>query len=101
MTLTCWTVVLPLLLISILTAQVKPSDPTAGLQIAADLDQRLTKFREVRMPFHSQGLAAREQKMVEKLVDASRYLEEIFWQQSDPEALALYQCFALRSHRRE
>ena len=43
------------------------------------------------MPFHSQGLSEREQKMVEKLVDASRYLEEIFWQQSDPEALTLYQ----------
>jgi hypothetical protein len=91
MKLTCWTVVLPLLLISILTAQTRTPAPTAGLQIAPDLDQRLAKFREVRMPFHSQGLSAREQKMVEKLVDASRYLEEIFWQQSDPEALALYQ----------
>ncbi len=29
--------------------------------------------------------------MVEKLVDASRYLEEIYWRQSDPEALTLYQ----------
>ncbi len=88
---TRWTVVLPLVLISILTAQTNPTEPTAGLQIAPDLDRRLDKFREVRMPFHSQGLSEREQKMVEKLVDASRYLEEIFWQQSDPEALTLYQ----------
>jgi hypothetical protein len=29
--------------------------------------------------------------MVEKLVDASRYLEEIYWRQSDPDALMLYE----------
>ncbi|PYV66712.1 MAG: Zn-dependent hydrolase, partial [Acidobacteria bacterium] len=40
------------------------------------------------------GLTAREQKLVQKLVDASRYLEEIFWRQIDPEALTLYQSLA-------
>jgi hypothetical protein len=43
------------------------------------------------MPFHSKGLTANERKLGGKLVDASRYLEEIFWRQSDPEALTLYQ----------
>ena len=32
--------------------------------------------------------------MVEKLVDASRYLEEIFWRQIDPDGLVLYQSLA-------
>ena len=86
-----------LLVVSILTAQSKPTDLTAALQVAPDLDQRLAKFREVRMPFHAEGLSAREQKLVEKLVDASRYLEEIFWQQSDPEGLTLYQSLRNRS----
>ncbi len=65
-----------------------------NLQVAPDLGQRLAKFRRVQMPFHAAGLTERERKMVEKLVDASRYLEEIFWRQSDPEALTLYESLA-------
>lgn len=64
---------------------------SAGLQVAPDLDRRLAKFRQIHMPFRSAGLPVREREMVEKLVDASRYLEEIYWRQSDPEALTLYQ----------
>ena len=32
--------------------------------------------------------------MVDKLVDASRYLEEIYWRQIDPEGLTLYESLA-------
>jgi len=67
---------------------------SSGMLIAPDLAQRLAKFKRVPMPFHSTGLTAREQKMVEKLVDASRYLEDIYWRQSDPEGLTLYQSLA-------
>jgi hypothetical protein len=67
---------------------------SAGLPVVPDLDQRLAKFREVRMPFHSAGLSARDRQLVEKLVDASRYLENIYWRQSDPGALMLYQSLA-------
>jgi len=67
---------------------------SSGMAIAPDLAQRLAKFKRVPMPFHSTGLTAREQKMVEKLVDASRYLEDIYWRQSDPEGLTLYQSLA-------
>jgi hypothetical protein len=58
--------------------------------IASDLAARVAKFKPVRMPFDSQGLTAREQKMVEKLVDAAGLLDCIFWRQSDPEGLKLY-----------
>jgi len=64
--------------------------PVQKLVVAPNLDQRLAKYRPVKMPFHSAGLTARERRMVEKLVEASRDLEDIFWRQSDPEALALY-----------
>jgi hypothetical protein len=64
------------------------------MQVAPDLDQRLARFRRVRMPFQSAGLSGRERKLVEKLVNASRYLEEIFWRQIDSEALTLYQSLA-------
>jgi hypothetical protein len=67
---------------------------SSGMQVAPDLAQRLERFRRVQMPFLSAGLTVREKKMVEKLVDASRYLEDIFWRQIDPEALTLYQSLA-------
>src|SRR5215467_2349725 len=64
---------------------------SAGLKVAPDLDQRLAKFRRVRMPFNRAGLTVREQKLVRKLVEASGYLESIYWRQSDPQGLTLHQ----------
>jgi hypothetical protein len=63
-------------------------------EVAPDLNERLSKFRRVPMPFHSQGLSAREQALVRKLVEASQYLEQIYWRQSDPEGLALLRSLA-------
>src|SRR2546425_7793315 len=57
---------------------------------AFDIDQRLARWQPVKMPFSSAGLSARERQMVAKLVEASQYLDNIFWRQSDPEGLALY-----------
>jgi hypothetical protein len=53
-------------------------------------DAILAKWQPLRMPYHSAGLSARERQMVEKLVEASRYLDDVFWRQSDPEGLRLY-----------
>lgn len=55
-----------------------------------DLDARLARFRQVRMPLDSADSTARERRLVDKLVEACQHLELIFWQQSDPEGLALY-----------
>src|SRR5260370_11303088 len=58
---------------------------------AADtVDMRLARFREVRMPFHPERFSARERRLVDKLVEACQHLELIFWEQSDPDAIALY-----------
>jgi hypothetical protein len=78
----------------LMTGSAAKGAALAGMQVVPDLDQRLARFRRVRMPFQSAGLSARERKLVEKLVNASRYLEEIFWRQIDPEALTLYQSLA-------
>ena len=78
----------------VMTGSAAKGAASSRMQVAPDLDQRLARFRRVRMPFQSAGLTAREQKLVQKLVDASRYLEEIFWRQIDPEALTLYQSLA-------
>ena len=67
---------------------------SAGMQVVPDLFARLDKFRAVQMPFHSAGLSSREVRMVGKLVAASRYLEQIYWRQMDPEGLTLYQSLA-------
>ncbi len=53
--------------------------------------ERLAKWKAVEMPFHSSGLSARERQMVDKLVEACRLLDGVFWRQSDLGGLALYQ----------
>jgi hypothetical protein len=60
------------------------------LGIATGLPQQLAKWRVVKMPFAGAGLTPRQRKMVEKLVDASRYLDDIYWRQSDPDGLTLF-----------
>jgi len=62
-----------------------------GLPVAPDLAQRLARFRQVQMPFDPAGLSAQEQKLIKKLVDACTHLEQIYWRQSDPEALRIYE----------
>jgi len=77
------------------TSKTNSSTKTAAkAHVASDLDQRLAKFHQIPMPYRSAKLTANEKKLVEKLVDASRYLGDIFWRQSYPEGLDLYQSLA-------
>jgi hypothetical protein len=69
-----------------LGAQLASAQPRDA---ARDLDARLAKWRQVKMPFHTAGLSERERRLVGKLVDATRELENIYWRQNDPEGLAL------------
>src|ERR1700691_3497477 len=73
----------------------------ASLNVAPDIGQRLAKFRRVQMPFRTAGLSAREQQMVRKLVEACGYLESIYWRQSNPDALTLYQSLAASRNSRD
>ena len=61
---------------------------------AASPEAILAKFQRVRMPYRSTHLSARQRRMVQKLVEASQYLEDIFWRQSDPDGLTLLQSLA-------
>jgi hypothetical protein len=54
-----------------------------------DIAARLAKWKNVEMPFHSEDLSAREKQMVEKLVEACRLLDDVYWRQSDLAGLAL------------
>ncbi|MBS1854558.1 MAG: Zn-dependent hydrolase [Acidobacteria bacterium] len=57
---------------------------------AGDEVARLARWKTVAMPFHAAGLSARERQMVEKLLEASRLLDRVFWRQYDPEGYDLY-----------
>jgi len=56
----------------------------------SDIAQRLARWKQVQMPYDPSGLDARQRQVVDKLAAASRFIESIYWQQSDPEGLALY-----------
>ena len=68
------------------TAAAAPANPV----VAPDLSGELARFKRVHMPFDATALNARERRMVGKLVAAGRYLDRIYWQQSDPDGLGLY-----------
>src|SRR5579884_4084048 len=51
---------------------------------------QVAKFKLVSMPYSVVGLSAQERSMVNKLVEASQFLDGIYWRQSDPKALEWY-----------
>lgn len=63
---------------------------TLSAAVAPDLDQRLAKWKRVDMPFYPAALSERERQLVHKLVEACRYLDHIYWLQSDPEGYQMY-----------
>ena len=61
----------------------------AFAQPASDIAERVARWKPVTMPFHAEGLTARDRQMVDKLVEACRLLNDVYWRQSDTEGLAL------------
>jgi hypothetical protein len=82
------------------TPPPKPPLPcvTCDMKVVPDLEQRIARWKPVVMPFHSEGLTPNDIKVVQKLVEATRYLEDIYWRQGDPEGLALFQKLAGSRH---
>ncbi|MEO8218287.1 MAG: Zn-dependent hydrolase [Acidobacteriota bacterium] len=62
--------------------------------IAPDLQERMQRWKKVEMPFTSADFSAREKKLFDELVAASRDLESAYWRQSDPVALGVYKSLA-------
>ncbi len=71
-----------------------PTPVPPRLDAAPDLPARLARWKPVPMPFAGEKLTARERGLVEKLIEACRQIENIFWRQSDPEAMVLYNALA-------
>lgn len=61
----------------------------AATSSQADVEARLSKWKQVPMADGTAGLSAAQKAVVSKLVDASRFIESIYWRQSDMEALRL------------
>jgi len=59
-------------------------------QSGAAPKDRLARWKRVEMPFHAEAFSTKERQMVEKLVEACRLLDDIYWRQSDQAGLALY-----------
>ncbi|HEY6274450.1 MAG TPA: Zn-dependent hydrolase [Terriglobales bacterium] len=72
----------------------KTEDCAIHEPIHGDIAQEVAKFKLVSMPFSVTGISPNEQKMVYKLVEASRYLDDIYWRQNDPKGLELYKSLA-------
>jgi len=55
------------------------------------IEQKLARYRTVKIAYDPKALTLsdREQKLVEKLIEASQYLESIFWRQNSHDGLAL------------
>ena len=96
---------LVLLMTPLTDAQTKrktsPPSTATALKVVPDLAQRVAKFKPVEMPFKADGLSPRERQLVDKLVEACGYIEEIYWRQSDPEALTLHQQLAGSKEQRD
>lgn len=63
---------------------------TSKIVVAPNLAAQVAKFQRVQMPFNSAHLSDRERQLAGMLVEACQLLEDIYWRQSDPEALPLY-----------
>src|SRR5437868_4240296 len=85
----------------VMTGTAAKNGVPANLKVVPDIAERVAKFRRVQMPFRTAGLSAREQQMIRKLVEACNYLENIYWRQSDPDALTLYQSLASSKNSRD
>lgn len=86
---------------TVMTGSAGRGPASATMYVVPDIDTRLAKWRPVRMPFDSKHLTAKEVRMVQKLVDACRRLEQVYWRQSDPEGLGLFQTLAASGNPRD
>lgn len=53
-------------------------------------EARLARWKKVEMPFEPSRFTARERQLIDKLVEACRLLDNVYWRQSDLAGLALY-----------
>src|SRR5262249_15005594 len=69
--------------VSLQTSQAQQQDTV--------IEQKLARYATVKIAYDPKALTLsdREQKLVEKLIEASQYLESIFWRQNSHDGLAL------------
>lgn len=78
-------------LLAVLALSATAYDPA---KVAPDIRERIARYKRVEMPFTYEGFTARERRLVDELIAASRDLENIYWRQNNPEDIALYNALA-------
>ena len=68
--------------------------PIDWSKVAPDLDRRLSQFKRVEMPFQIDRFSAREKRLINELIAASRDLEQIYWRQNSPQDIEVYKALA-------
>jgi Peptidase family M49 len=69
--------------------------------VAADMDQRLARWKRLEMPFSFEGFTPRERTLITELIAACRELEKIYWRQSDPQDIDTYNAMRRSSDARD
>jgi hypothetical protein len=75
----------------VLAGAADSSAPATAATIApGDYSALVKRYHTVDMHFDSSALSERQKQLVAKLAEATRLLDELFWEQSDPDGLLLY-----------
>jgi hypothetical protein len=83
-----------LALLGLLACSGPPASTTPAATAVPDYSAALSRFRQVPMPYEAAALTPRQQQLVARLLAATRMLDQLFWEQSDPEGLKLYRSLA-------
>ncbi len=69
--------------------------------VAPDLAERLARWKRVEMPFSMEALSRRQKTLITEMIAACRDLENIYWRQSAPQDIALWNSLRRSADARE
>lgn len=71
------------------TKKARDEDQLSSLWRAPDIAERLAKYSPTEIAFDKSTLNEEDRKVLDKMVRAARFMDDIFWKQTDPAGLPL------------
>ena len=71
------------------TKEAQEEDQLSGLWRAPDIAARLAKYSPTEITFDKSLLNEEDRKVLDKMVAAARFMDDIFWKQTDPTGFPL------------
>jgi hypothetical protein len=71
------------------TREAKEAEPSLKLVKAPDIAARLAKYAPTDITIDASLLSEEDRKVINKLIEAAQFVDDIFWKQSYPAGLAL------------